>query len=124
MNTPSDKRFTLKKEHKILLSRMHVGWQDCESGAPEIDPKRPYGNSCVEQDVLIILNIKPKGKKEEGGFQPYSEEQKEWARKLHRETEIALQLLLLGYTKIGKYYQYDLYGTRAWKPVKKNSPEV
>jgi hypothetical protein len=39
--------FKLTDEHLKLLRRFNVGWQDSESGAPEIDPKRPYGNSAV-----------------------------------------------------------------------------
>ncbi|MCU1325011.1 MAG: hypothetical protein JWN34_381, partial [Bryobacterales bacterium] len=51
--------FFVTSEHLKLLQRMCVGWQDCEYGAPEIDPKRPYGNSSVEYDILEILGVKP-----------------------------------------------------------------
>jgi len=50
--------FEIKPEHLKLMKKMQVGWQDCEFGAPEIDPKRPYGNSGVEQDMLEILGFK------------------------------------------------------------------
>lgn len=48
-------KFEITNDHKKLLARMYVGWQDCEFGAPEVDPKRPYGNSDVEWDVAEIL---------------------------------------------------------------------
>lgn len=50
--------FHLEPEHLKLLQRFCVGWQDAEFGAPEIDPKRPYGNSDVYQDMLEILGLK------------------------------------------------------------------
>ena len=34
---------------------MFVDWNDCEYGAPTIDPKRPYGNSDVEHEIIAIL---------------------------------------------------------------------
>lgn len=40
-----------------LLKHAHIQWQDCETGAPEISPKRPYGNSDVVADVREILDL-------------------------------------------------------------------
>lgn len=31
--------FTLTDDHVKLLHAMFVGWDDCESGAPAVDPK-------------------------------------------------------------------------------------
>ena len=45
----------LTEEHIKLLRNMYVGWGYCEFGAPEIDPKRPYGNSHVIGDIHTIL---------------------------------------------------------------------
>src|SRR4028118_696601 len=50
-----ERRFELTADHIKLIRRMNVGWQSCEAGAPEIDPKRPYGNSCMVGDVAEIL---------------------------------------------------------------------
>jgi hypothetical protein len=47
--------FTLTENHLKLLQKMWVGWSTCEFGAPEIDPKRPYGNSDVIGDIHEIL---------------------------------------------------------------------
>jgi len=79
--------FKLTEEHIKLLKRMQVGWSCCETGAPEIDPKRPYGNSWVAGDIHEILT---------GEFLDeldYELEDKYY--KLHRETETALQIVLL-----------------------------
>jgi len=88
--------FELTEQHIKLLRKMCVGWQDCETGAPEIDPKRPYGNSYVVGDVREILGIsvkrcphceEPLDEEEDGGAD-------ERAMALHRETEKALMVLL------------------------------
>lgn len=102
-------KFTLTEEHVALLRRMSVGWQDCETGAPEIDPKRPYGNSSVEQDVAEILGWEID---EDEGL---TDEQHDRAAALHRETEIALQVVLQTGTFVpGEYVNRDRsapYGT-------------
>jgi len=50
--------FEITREHLKLLKNMYVGWDDCEFGAPNIDPKRPYGNSDVINDIANALSIK------------------------------------------------------------------
>ncbi len=50
-----NKEFTVTDDHLTLLQHMYIGWQDCEYGAPEVDPKRPYGNSGVATDIAEIL---------------------------------------------------------------------
>lgn len=47
--------FELKEEHTKLLQHAIIEWDDCETGAPAINPKRPYGNSSVAEDVAEIL---------------------------------------------------------------------
>jgi hypothetical protein len=42
-------------DHLTLLKRSEWSWDDCEFGAPAMDPKRPYGNSDVENDLAEIL---------------------------------------------------------------------
>jgi hypothetical protein len=104
--------FTLTEAHLKLLKRANVGWQDCETGAPEIDPKRPYGNSSVYLDVAEILDIKPAARcpkcgaecercgDEGGGF---SREERESLMLLHRGTEHALQIVLQHGHQLGRY---------------------
>lgn len=63
-----------------LLKHANFQWNDCETGAPEIDPKRPYGNSNVEDDVREILDL------------PNLTD--ETAMEIHKDTLPALQELL------------------------------
>ena len=107
------KAFEIKEEHLKLLQRMYVGWDHCEFGAPEIDPKRPYGNSSVYQDMIKILGLTEIKEgvfkfsifgeewilKGEDRFNLYLEGKDEWRlleilNKLHKETRTALQICL------------------------------
>jgi hypothetical protein len=104
--------FTLTEKHLKLLRRMYVGWQDCETGAPEIDPKRPYGNSSVARDVAEILDEEYN---EENGLSNESEKE---LLKLHGQTETALQIVLVtGEFKPGEFEKTDEYGRRSWRRV-------
>jgi hypothetical protein len=97
-----NQRFVLTEEHIKLLRGMYVGWNDCEFGAPEIDPKRPYGNSNPYPDMLVLLGHSLKvdaelmGEKIELDEDCYElpETVVSKLRKLHSETEIALQIVL------------------------------
>jgi hypothetical protein len=91
---------------------MYVSWQDCEFGAPEINPKRPYGNSDVIPDILEILGL------------PYDSENpnealEDFAQKIHKETETALQIfLIIGKMEVGEYEKKDKYNDRSWVKIK------
>jgi hypothetical protein len=81
--------FTMTESHLKLTRQMWLQWQSDEFGAPEVDPKRPYGNSFVEGDVADILGWERLG--EEEGF--LSPEQEREAQRLHRETLTVLEIL-------------------------------
>lgn len=84
--------FEVKEEHLKLFRETYVSWFFCERGAPHINPKRPYGNSDVETDVLEILDMKA------------SHKNIEYAAKLHDETHLALAICLITQSfKAGKY---------------------
>lgn len=105
--------FTVTELHLKLLRRFQVSWNDCETGAPEIDPKRPYGNSAVPEDIHEILTGETIGytdsKREE-----LTDAEIERYEKLHRETETALQIALAtGQFKAGKY-ECEAYRTK-WR---------
>src|SRR4030042_6587273 len=103
--------FELRPEHIKLLSNSFVGWQSCETGAPAIDPKRPYGNSDVPSDVAEILGAAGKKCPHCGEFLESAETDK--LLKLHRETEIALQIVLCTQSFVpGAYTKIDW---RTWK---------
>ena len=105
-------RFELKPEHVKLLRSAYVGWQDCETGAPEIDPKRPYGNSSVARDVAEILG------------EPFDDEDEDQAHELlslHRETAMALQVILGACSfDPGVYERANPYGRAPWRRVEGN----
>jgi hypothetical protein len=105
--------FTVTEDHLKLLRRMFVGWDNCETGAPCIDPKRPYGNSDVETDIVEILGW-PIKDPDEGP----TDKQKEKASKLHKETQAALQItLVIGKFEAGTYRRTELYNDRSWAKV-------
>ena len=87
------KHFTLTQEHLALVTRMFVEYDDCcEFGAPIIDPKRPYGNSDVYDDISNILGLEPSEcDKYEKWF---SDEQTKYMKELHKQTATALQIIL------------------------------
>jgi hypothetical protein len=97
--------FHLSESHLILLQNMIVGWQDCEFGAPEINPKRPYGNSNVVEDVAALLGVD-------------AESNYDVLEQLHKETKQALQIVLLtGLFEPGVYQQMDRYDKRSWERI-------
>ena len=97
------KIFTMTKEHLKLFRRMYVGWDDCEFGAPEIDPKRPYGNSSVLEDIHEILTGESIGCTDSKRDDLTDEESQHYS-KLHQEMQGALQVALAtGTFKTGEY---------------------
>ena len=77
-------------DHLKLLKRMYIGWQDCEFGAPEVNPKRPYGNSDVYDDMAEILGVK----RGEDDWNPFTEEQRDYMLARHIEMKHYLQILV------------------------------
>lgn len=107
-------KFTVTEEHLKLLKAMYVGWNDCEFGAPEIDPKRPYGNSDVINDMTEILGIDPVENDWDEKVYPKGTDAR--CQKLHKETQKVLQIVLAtGLFKPGQY-ECEKYG-RKWKPA-------
>jgi len=93
--------FEVTKQHLKLLRNFQIGWQNCEFGAPEIDPKRPYGNSDVVEDIAVILGIEPDHKA---------------CMKIHKETQTALEIALqTGKFKAGEYIRRKTWDT--WKLI-------
>lgn len=79
-------RFTMTDEHVKLLRAMWVGWCDDEFGAPEIVPKRPYGNSSVVTDIHELLDPELTVRLDDDLEERY--------RELHLQTKTALQIVL------------------------------
>ena len=103
--------FEVLPEHVTLLQHAKVTWYDAETGAPCIDPKRPYGVSDVVRHVLKLLNQIPSDYSGE-----IDETMRDRAWQLHLGTEIALQIFLYtGAMKPG-VYKAQKYSGR-WEPV-------
>lgn len=103
--------FTLTWEHVRLLQRANISWQDCETGAPEIDPKRPYGNSFVAGDIAEILGIKWDDDEMPG-------ELRDRLMGIHRETETALQVILASKSfELGRYELENRHHRASWRRV-------
>jgi len=101
--------FELKPEHVKLLRNSFVIWEDGEFGAATIDPKRPYGNSDVVEDILTILGLNPELAEDEKYI--------EIATALHKETQQALQVILSsGSFEPGIYETPDQY-EEAWRKI-------
>jgi hypothetical protein len=106
--------FTVTDEHVQLLRRTHITWDGAEFGAPEIDPKRPYGNSDVFGDIAEILGV-PKSEWADGEWGPFPDAEWRFLR-LHVETAIALQIALAtGEFRPGRYVRGDKWDSRSWK---------
>lgn len=98
--------FEITENHLKLLKHMCVEWNDMEFGAPSIDPKRPYGNSDVYEDISSILGLPTPDYDNDEDF---TDEQVEYMDKIHEEMETVLQIgLKLGYFKQGIYMAENL----------------
>lgn len=109
------KKFTITEQHLKLLQNAYVSWDSCEFGSPEIDCKRPYGNSDVLEDMADILY----GKLPEKAKEKVIESTSDYLIQLHKELEIVLQICLLTQKfETGTYEQKDEYDNRSWVKVK------
>jgi len=106
-NKMENKYFDLKSEHIKLIENMNVSWWNAEYGAPCIDPKRPYGNSDVEEDICEILGFK---KIEVDYEEKFLTKDLEYAAKIHEEMETALQVVLSSKSFEPGRYQCEKYG--------------
>lgn len=83
------RQFVLTAEHIKLLQASYWDYrEDCGFGAAGIDQNRPYGNSSVEIDICEILDISIG---DDGFFTPEIEN---YCQKIHKETAIAIQIIL------------------------------
>lgn len=93
MDWNKQKVFDLTEDHMKLLDRMYIGYDDwTEFGAPEVDPKRPYGNSDVYDDIAEILGLEIG--EDQWGDREFTDAQIEYMNKRHREMETVLQILV------------------------------
>ena len=116
----NENEFEITNEHLTLLKNMYVSWCDDEYGAPEINPKRPYGNGDVANDIIRLLNwedIDSLDEEEEEDFYEGTQYTYlcECAERIHKETETVLQIVLaVGRFETGTYVRPDSYSDD-WK---------
>lgn len=113
-----ENEFELTEEHLALLRKMYVGWCGDEYGAPEINPKRPYGNSDVAGDIIEILEWVDGDLDEDDEEEFFESEEYEIlckrAELIHSQTQIALQIILImGKFEAGNYVRDDSWSE--WK---------
>lgn len=93
MDWNKPKLFEVTEEHMKLLDRMYISYDDwTEFGAPEVDPKRPYGNSDVYDDIAEILGIEVA--EDQWGDREFTDAQVDYMNKRHKEMETVLQILV------------------------------
>jgi hypothetical protein len=96
--------FMLTEQHLRLLRNTYISWNDMEYGAPTVDPKRPYGNEDVVDDICSLLL-------EGDDFD---------ADSIHREMETALQIVCrFAGTAVepGRYQMTRPYDVRSWERI-------
>lgn len=131
------KVFKVEPVHLKLLRRACIDWDDSEFGAPCIDPKRPYGNSDICQDMIEILGLKTLKE----GIYEFKLNGRKWLLKgedkyniylegadedelcnilleLHQDLEVVLQIVLVTGTFKPGNYEAEKYSNK-WKLIKK-----
>ena len=107
--------FDVHEDHKKLLMRSYWDWDDCEYGAPCMDPKRPYGNSDVGGDIAGILEMKLMT--DGYGEKVISDIQSKMCRGRHLEMQHYLQILArFGEIPDGRYSRPNTWSE--WVKVK------
>lgn len=87
--------FTLTEEHLKLMAGANIGWDDSSyEGAPGFDVKRPYGNKDVFVDIHHLLGGEKIGCGGDAVREELTPEEESRYRKLHRELEYALEIVL------------------------------
>ena len=106
------KEFIVTEDHLKLLDRAYIEYDSwTEFGAPEVDPKRPYGNSDVYEDIAEILGIEPEGD------DSFSQHQEDYMLRVHKDMQHVLQILVRNRSiEAGTYETSTDYGVD-WKKV-------
>lgn len=102
------------EDHIKLLSHMHVDWNESDGiGAPTIDPKNPYGDGDVAQDISEILEWDDVDEDDEDARDKLEEK----ALAIHKDMKDVLQIYLMhagSEFEVGTYEKEDEYDSRSW----------
>lgn len=110
------KVFELKQIHLDLLKETSIDWDSCEFGAPCINCKRPYGDSDCENNIAEIIKLKKTGNWDKNE-EMWNEKATDQIKDIHKETQIALQIVLHCQTfELGKYKLLES-GWQKWEKM-------
>ena len=93
MSLNDTESFEVKDYHIELLRESYASWNDMESGAPSIDPKRPYGDKGVIRSVAKVVE-KESELFDEIGLRTGKSEEYEELYSIHEEMKTVLGILL------------------------------
>lgn len=102
--------FVLTERHLALLRRASIDWSGIEYGAPNIDPKRPYGNGDLFRGMVQALGSEVPDADSPGGWDWPPDDLAAELTRLHRETEIALEIVLRTATAVPGRYVRESWG--------------
>lgn len=89
------KIFYVTSDHLKLLPHLWFDYDDwTEFGAPEVDPKRPYGNSDVYSDIAEHLGMEPGGEEDGYGDKDFTEVQRRYMLQLHKDMTTVLNIMV------------------------------
>lgn len=111
------KIFYVTEDHLKLLPHLWFDYDDwTEFGAPEVDPKRPYGNSDVYNDIAEHLGIKPDGEEDSYGDKEFTEVQLRYMLQLHKDMTTVLNIMVRNGGVERSAYTASAYG-QDWKKL-------
>lgn len=117
------KRFVINEDHLKLLKELAIGWNHMEFGSPTVDPKKPFGNSDVFQDMVKVLGWEKKiqidwclPKNFDLDEDELPEEIEEVLFDLYRELDVVLEICLRTQSFKPGVYESDMYGSN-WKKL-------
>lgn len=88
--------FHLTQDHIDLLQHVNIRWMDAEYGAPQVDPKRPFGNSgrsYIEREICEYLGLEPIATDREG-TDVYDDDEQREAVETYHELDTAMKIVL------------------------------
>lgn len=104
------KLLVITEDHLKLVKRFYFDWNKCEFGSPEVNCKRPFGNSAVFDDMGEILGIEPEQFTGEDEVYEYSEKQKQNMYRLYCQLKDVLEICCRNLEfKCGRYKRQETY---------------
>ena len=89
------KTFLVTEDHLKLLPHLWFNYNEwTEFGAPEVDPKRPYGNSDVYDDIAEHLGIEPGGEPDGWGDAEFTQDQRDYMLQVHKDMTTVLNIMV------------------------------